>query len=267
MTVGLRWAEFESQEPAFAAAGRRLLVGADGVAIGFLATAARSGRPRLAPVCPIFAADDLYLCAVETSPKVGNLRANPAYSLHAFLGKHDEEFQVQGRAAEVVDTSERASVHGAIPFPSFDEQDPIFRLDLERAVWVHWENPGQSDTRQVKRRWVARAAGPARAAYFEPAPGSRCDPSELVERCIEAGARSLLLDAPAIPGAFFDLSTGHAGELLHHLGKYRLRLAVVVPDPSLHSQPFQALLREANAGDEFRSFSSRPDALEWILSG
>ena len=35
----LSWAEFEQAAPEQAAAGRRLLVGADGVAIGFLATA------------------------------------------------------------------------------------------------------------------------------------------------------------------------------------------------------------------------------------
>jgi hypothetical protein len=47
------WAEFESAAPDFAAASRRLRIGADGVAIGFLATAGfhRPGQPDTKAVC------------------------------------------------------------------------------------------------------------------------------------------------------------------------------------------------------------------------
>jgi hypothetical protein len=44
-------------------------------------------------------------------------------------------------------------VHDAIPFPSFQRTDPIFRLSVERALWVYWERAGQPDTRAVRRRW------------------------------------------------------------------------------------------------------------------
>lgn len=145
---------FAAAAPDFAAAARRLFVGADGVAIGFLATARAEGRPHLAPVCPVFCGDDLYVVAVARSPKAADLRANGAFALHAFLGANDEELQLAGAAAEVTHAEERAAVHAAIPFASFDRADPVLRLGIERALWVYWERPGQPDTKAVRRRWV-----------------------------------------------------------------------------------------------------------------
>ena len=150
------WSEFESAAPDFGAAGRRLLVGADGVAIGFLASVSAAGRPHLSPVCPIFCGGNLYLSAAAHTPKAADLREAGSFVLHAFLGANDEEFQVGGRAGEVIDDSERAAVHAAIPFQAFSRSDPIFRLAIERALWVHWERAGQPDTRAVRRRWPAR---------------------------------------------------------------------------------------------------------------
>jgi hypothetical protein len=147
------WSEFETSAPEFGAAARRLFVGADGVAIGFLATASARGAPHLSPVCPIFAGEHVYLSAGARTPKVADLRASGAYVLHAFLAANDEEFQLAGRALEVHDPSERAAVHAAIPFAAFQSADPIFRLGIERALWVHWERVGQPDTKAVRRRW------------------------------------------------------------------------------------------------------------------
>lgn len=104
------------------------------------------------------------------------------------------------------------------------------------------------------------------ALYFEPAPGEPFDPTELVAMCVENGSRSLLLDEQALPAAFFDLSTGVAGELLHNLSKYRLRLAAVVPNAAAHSARFQDFLRESNRGQEFRFFSNRLAAIDWLSS-
>jgi hypothetical protein len=149
------WSQFERQASDFAEAGRRLLVGADGVAIAFLATTSAAGQPRQAPVCPIFSGDGLYLSAGAHTPKVGDLRANRRFALHAFLGANDEEFQLQGLAIEVDEQTERSAAHGAIPFPAFDRNDPIFRLEIQRAIWVYWERVGRPDTSAVRRRWVA----------------------------------------------------------------------------------------------------------------
>jgi hypothetical protein len=153
------WADLEAEAPDLAAAGRRRFIGADGVAIGFLATVSALGTPRLAPVCPIFCGDHLYLCIGARTPKAADLRDRGAYALHAFLGENDEELQVSGTATEVSAAAERAAVHRAIPFKSFHADDPLFRLDLERALWVHWERVGEPGTRPIRRRWAARASG------------------------------------------------------------------------------------------------------------
>lgn len=134
-------------------------MGSDGAAIGFLATVSPEGRPHLAPVCPIFCGDELYLSVGAATPKRRDLASGGAYVLHAFLGESDEELQLAGAALEVHDAAERAAVHEAIPFASFQRDDPIFRLGVERCLWCWWENAGQPDTRRVVRRWRADQPG------------------------------------------------------------------------------------------------------------
>jgi hypothetical protein len=153
--VNRSWRAFESECPALAEAGKRLLVGSDGVAIAFLSTASSSGVPHIAPVCPIFSGESLFLSAPGSSPKVRDLRGNPRFALHAFLGANDEEFQIRGAAREVASDSERAAVHEAITFGSFDRNHPVFELSLSGALWVHWQHVGQPDTTAVRRSWRA----------------------------------------------------------------------------------------------------------------
>ena len=150
----MNWRKFASEAHEFAAAGRRLLTGDDGISIGFIATA-RNNRPHLAPVCPFFHDDGLYLSATARSPKARDLQDNGRYTLHAFLGSGDEEFQVSGRARLIVEPGERTTVHAAIPFASSSVSDPLFELTAESALWVYWENPGQADTRPIRKRWKA----------------------------------------------------------------------------------------------------------------
>jgi hypothetical protein len=45
-----------------------------------------------------------------------------------------------------------------------------------------------------------------------------------------------------------------------------IRMAAVVPDPSVHSRPFQDFAREANAGRQFRFFPDRARAVDWLVS-
>lgn len=147
------WSVIATREPELAQAGRRLLEGPDGVAVAYLATAARDSAPRVAPVCPIFALDDLYVCATTRSPKRRDLERDGRFCLHAALGANDEEFQVSGRAQRVLDAAEITSVHAAIRF-TFHAADPIFRLDIARCLHACWINVGQPGTRAVRRRWI-----------------------------------------------------------------------------------------------------------------
>jgi hypothetical protein len=100
--------------------------------------------------------------------------------------------------------------------------------------------------------------------YFEAEAAPSFDLASIFTGCVESGADCLLLDEPALPSEFFDLSSGLAGELLHKLGTYRMRLAGVVPDPSIYSERFQDFLRETNKGIEFRFFTTRQEAVDWL---
>ena len=111
------WSVFAARAPELAHAGRRLHEGPDGVAVAYLCTSARDGSPRVAPVCPIFALGDLYVCATTQSPKRRDLERDGRFCLHAALGANDEEFQVSGRAQRVLDGAEIASVHGSSEAP------------------------------------------------------------------------------------------------------------------------------------------------------
>lgn len=104
-------------------------------------------------------------------------------------------------------------------------------------------------------------------SYFEPGSTDAFDPVGIVTHCMESGASSLLLDVDALPAEFFDLSTGIAGELLHKLTTYRLRMAGVVPDVGVHSTHFQEFVHESNRGAQFRFFSNRKQAIEWLAAG
>lgn len=89
---------------------------------------------------------------------------------------------------------------------------------------------------------------------------------DLVAACIESGTDSVLLDQNALSPSFFDLSSGVAGELLHRLSVYRIRMAAVVADLSVYSEPFQDFVRETNRGNQFRFFRNREEAVQWLES-
>lgn len=116
----------------------------------------------------------------------------------------------------------------------------------------------------------ARAGGPvinpAMAAFFEPEGARPVDPVAAVIGCMEHGAQALLLDAGALPAAFFDLRTGVAGEVLQKLVNYGLRMAAVVPDLGAQPERFREFAREADAGRQFRFFATRGEAIDWLGS-
>ena len=66
------WAEFEATAPGLADGGKRLFY-QFGVGLGFLATVREDGGPRLHRLCPVIAADGLYVFVVP-SPKRGDLQ-------------------------------------------------------------------------------------------------------------------------------------------------------------------------------------------------
>ncbi|HYW10871.1 MAG TPA: DUF4180 domain-containing protein [Longimicrobium sp.] len=104
--------------------------------------------------------------------------------------------------------------------------------------------------------------------YYElpPQPAGGFDPVAVVTHCIESGTDRLLLDEAALPPEFFDLSTRIAGALVQRLTQYEIRMAAVVPDPSIHSGPFQDFAREAGENRWFRFFPTREQAIRWLTN-
>ena len=103
--------------------------------------------------------------------------------------------------------------------------------------------------------------------HFQPQADAAFSGAAVVTQCIESGARAVLLDRDALPAAFFDLSSGVAGDLVHRLTLYGIRMAAVVPDVGSHSGPFQDFVREADRGTQFRFFPTRGEAAAWLHEG
>ena len=78
------------------------------------------------------------------------------------------------------------------------------------------------------------------------------------------GARGVILGEPDVAPAFFDLRTGLAGEVFQKFTNYRIRLALVVPDPAAHGERFAELAYEHAAHNLIRFFRTEEDAAAWL---
>lgn len=155
MSRAVRWSEFAAGAPALAVLGRQLLQRPDQGIAAILATESSVG-PGVAPVCPIFALDGVYLLVGSATPKHRQLRRSGRYALHAPVGADDLEFQIRGRARLVQSAETRNVVLATIPFPSFNPTDPIYELLIERALSVSWPQPGIPE----KQSWRAPVTPP-----------------------------------------------------------------------------------------------------------
>ena len=100
--------------------------------------------------------------------------------------------------------------------------------------------------------------------YFRIRAGDCATPRDVLVRSIESGNEQILLEADALSPLFFDLSSGAAGDLVQGMANHRIRMAVVVPELTRHSDAFQAFVKEANRGRAFRFFESDTEAEEWL---
>ena len=138
----LSWAQFSDAAPDIAGVGRDLMYDPEDGRVAILATVDARLRPAVAPVCPIFAGDGLYLLAAANTPKARHLADRAHYALHAMVGSDDREFQLRGVVRPIVTPADRQRVIAAIPFTSFDGHDPIFEFLIDHALAVTWPEPG-----------------------------------------------------------------------------------------------------------------------------
>ena len=106
-------------------------------------------------------------------------------------------------------------------------------------------------------------------SFAEAAPGqllvrSPREYSRVIEAGLSASTRCVLLYASNLPAAFFDLSSGQAGELLQKLQNYGMRVAIVDDGGMARSSRFGDMLAEARRRGILALTETRDEALSWI---
>jgi len=91
------------------------------------------------------------------------------------------------------------------------------------------------------------------------------DVDRVIEACFSGGVRCALLHPANLTAAFFDLSSGEAGEILQKLRNYWIRLAVVCPPGAADfSSRFGEMVVEERRGRHFGVFEARHAAAAWL---
>ena len=151
---GLTWKDFATATPKIAAEGDRLL-NQFGIGLAFIATTRKDGGPRLHPCCPLLADGRLYVFVTGASPKRFDLARDGRYALHSFPpADNDDEFYCTGRSRAISDATVRAAIAERAKHNVRDDE-VLFELSLERALFTTWINPRQPDTQPVFSKWAA----------------------------------------------------------------------------------------------------------------
>ena len=94
----------------------------------------------------------------------------------------------------------------------------------------------------------------------------RIDSPSAISNALATGMEEggLLLSEANLAPAFFDLTSGLAGELFQKFVNYRVPLALVVKDPALHGERFVELAREHRNHTMVRIFPDHDTAAKWL---
>ena len=88
------------------------------------------------------------------------------------------------------------------------------------------------------------------------------DISDALGACI--GAEGLILTENDLAREFFDLRSGLAGELFQKFINYKLRVAIVLPDPDAYGERFGELAFEHTSHSMIRFVRSKEEAKAWL---
>ncbi len=92
------------------------------------------------------------------------------------------------------------------------------------------------------------------------------DALDLVAACGEYRTGLLLLNRSNLNEDFFDLSTRLAGNIFLKFNNYWIKAAAIVPEKDQLQGHFKELMVELNRGREFRIFSDRQSAMDWLVA-
>ena len=133
----MTWQEFAVQAPELAACGAARF---ERTGLVMVATLRRDGWPRVSPVEPVFAGQQLYLGMMWRSVKALDLLRDSRCTIHNAVSDRtgvEGEFKVYGRAIEVSDRDERRrfgdAVYAKIGFRPEEPEFHCFAIDIERA--------------------------------------------------------------------------------------------------------------------------------------
>jgi hypothetical protein len=90
------------------------------------------------------------------------------------------------------------------------------------------------------------------------------DISDAFGACI--GSEGLILTENDLSQEFFDLRSGLAGELFQKFINYKLRVAIVLPDPDAYGERFGELGYEHRSHSLIRFVRSRDEAESWLCN-
>src|SRR5215813_10799233 len=88
------------------------------------------------------------------------------------------------------------------------------------------------------------------------------DISDAIGASIEADG--FILTEDDLAQEFFDLRTGLAGELFQKCINYRIRLAIVLPDPEAYGERISELAYEHKSHNMIRFVRSKNEAEAWL---
>lgn len=143
----MSWNEFKKQAPEMAEYGRSRFASQ----VAYLATAGKSGSPRVYPVTPIIGVGRLFVFIEPSSPKGHDLRRDGHYALHSSVSDMDGtsgEFYIAGRALAIDDPELWQAVAEAA---SYDPpgQYVLFELLVEKAMTTDYDELWQP----VRQYW------------------------------------------------------------------------------------------------------------------
>jgi hypothetical protein len=156
------WIDLCVEKPEVAESGKKLLLQSRAhVGLAFLATLRKDGAPRLHPVSLVLSKGHLYVGIPPTSPKCADLIRDGRYALQAYPpSKNDagEEFYLAGCAERIQDRKiRRALIEDAKII--LEEDEVLFELLLERAMYTRLVNQGTPDEHPVHKKWRSALNG------------------------------------------------------------------------------------------------------------
>ena len=161
---------------------------------------------------------------------------------------------------------------------------PEEKVTLLGRYWTIPDRQVEESVVLADARWFARAAEPSAAtatsgltrveeaavAFLEGVPDQRLlsmpgDANRIIEACFSHHTRNVMLYASNMTDGFFDVSSGHAGDILQRLRNYGIRLCVVCPPGSVRfSTRFEALMNDERRHGFFAVFEARAEAVAWL---